>query len=274
MTEKSPEWLEFREKVITKLVERLKALGVDSAEKYIDASFWMFSCILQDLQEKVTTNKEYYSRFYPMLYQLQDVLRANHGCQQNIVVCSAAFNLRVTFEIYCNMRYIFRNPDPKKMTFMFDRYQEVEKFLHKEQFTETKVSEEEREKLDRDFPEWFMEKGKRRKCPLHHWTAIDRMNTKQLAKEVGLENEYYVFYGATSKFTHASQLTWNFFRTNGVITPIPDPKTTTMFTIASTAFAMKCLFEFCHHFGVTLPTEEYVAIHEHFLEAQKFVDSK
>lgn len=274
MNDRKPEWIQYREKVIEGLVKRLQSLGVNSAEKYIDACFWIFSSVLQDLGKKITKNQDYYGIFYPALYQLQDVVRANLGCQQNFVACSSAFNLRVAFEIYCNVRYILKSTEPSKLARMYDRYQEVEKFLHKEQFSELKVSDKERARLEQAFPEWFLENGKRRKSPIHHWTAIDRMNLGKVAREVGMGHEYSVFYGATSKFTHGSQLVWNFFRNNeGQVTPIPDPKVPTMFTITSTAFAIKTLVEFCEHFGVKFPAEDYAAVSPYLVEAQKFVDA-
>jgi len=212
-------------------------------------------------------------------------LRANLACQSHLLLATSALNLRTAFEIYANLLYIIRNPDPALMANRFLRFKEVEKYLYDKESGKPLLSAEEYRRIEEACNEWFVVKAGKARVKTH-WTAQEPMSLKKMTKELdewdeaaGVESKkrlkmhesYHQVYGMASKFTHGSSIIVNLYDQKSGIGCIPNPAHPTRLNLMGTTFIMKCLQEACLHFGVEFPEYDYaVAVMSFFTKAEEF----
>jgi hypothetical protein len=183
MEYEQPDWVKYWCNLAPKLEAAIESERVLEVEKYITAAFSLYSFCTEQLSEKITEHKEIAHAIYPMIIQVQDMLRTNIFCQQNLLFAPTQFNIRVAFEIRANLLYIYNHTDPKLMLDRLIEYSKYEKLSGRKQMPnfENPPPEEESAFVAKH-PYWEDQKNKGKLRLNAKWNGEDKSLFKICAK--------------------------------------------------------------------------------------------
>lgn len=264
-------WKEYWDEIAGKLDADIKGRRLPDAEKYIDYALGFYSYMTEDLIEKVTKNGDIVKHTFPLMVELQDILRAILFAQRHLLLATSALHLRTSFEIRCNLNYIFQHTDPKTIC------ERLSYFFRYEQIVGSRLSptlpyegEAVEKKFASEHPYWANKKsGLLRDSAC--WNGEDK-SLKDICIDLKWEPEYFQMFKLTSKFVHGSPIVRNLYLTKTGLGCIPDTKHPTMFSLLATNNITECLMEYCKFFGIDFPETDYRSIQSEMLKVQKVLE--
>lgn len=206
--DQQPEWVKYWHSVAPKLENYLSGQRIAEIEAFLTASFGYFSYITEDLSPKITQHKDLVRGTYPLVIQLQDILRANIHNQQFLLLSPSAFNLRASFEIRTNLRFIYQHQEPTKMIQRLNDFAMYEELIGKKNSPNIESPSTEVEAaFANQHPYWG--KGKELKDNAK-WNGEGK-SMKDLCKILEIMDEYHQIFSLTSKFVHGSPVVRNLY---------------------------------------------------------------
>lgn len=223
-------------------------------EEHLEEMFWLYSYVVEDFETKISRNKELCRSFFPMMVEIQDLMRGALVCQQNNLLASASLTLRTVFEIYVNAKFIFESSDPMKYLQRLIDFATCEELLGHKLSPALKSPPKE---VEADFakrhPYWATKDQKLKDSPI--WNGEGK-SLKTLCEDLKLGELYFRLYKPTSKFVHGSPVVRNLYRKGNAMGAIaPQPQTMRM-TLLTADLVHKFLKDSCAFFGVPLPAAE------------------
>lgn len=232
-----------------------KSLLTD-ALTYIDSSLAFYCYTTEDLNEKITLNKEVAKALIVPIVETQDILRGILALYKNLNLAPLAIMLRTSFEIYCTLKFIATRDNPALYADRFFRYQEIEQIKHLRAVPgfPNKLSQSIPEILDRN-PEW-KDPATGNLVKRAHWSATFS-SFEEIARECGEQANYDSVYRTNSKFTHASPLLKNMYHGADGLGAIPKPSLALSMALQATHYCIATLKVFCEMYGVLFDEDEY-----------------
>lgn len=277
MEYEQPDWVEYWNNLAPKLEASLESQRVLEVEKYLTAAFSLFSYLTEKLSDKVTAHEDIAHAVYPMVIQIQDMLRTNIHCQRHMLFAPAQFNIRVAFEIRANLLYIYNHKDPRLMLDRLIAYSDYEKLCARKQmsFLKSPSIEEEADFVSKH-PYWEDTKSRGNLKLLAKWNG-EKKNLYDICAELSSKDEYkniledfFSQYLVASTFIHGSPIVKEMYiiPKHGLY-PIVAVKRVTKATMIGTHIMMMLLEDFMKFFRVSYREVDFAYVHKFFLEAQK-----
>ncbi|WP_413294667.1 DUF5677 domain-containing protein [Bdellovibrio sp. HCB185ZH] len=259
-------WQEYWKTVGPALEKFIVGQHNEPASQYLLSSYAYYSFSLEGLPKKIQKHNELVENAYPLLMQLQDILRGNLIAQDQLLLTNAGLNLRVAFEIRVNLRFIYQHDTPAVILQRLSDFFDYEVLMGRKNSPYLEPPSEEEEKVFcRKFPFWA--KGDRL-ISNAVWNG-DGKTAKDICDLVGMSNEYQSIFKMTSKLVHGSPLIKNLYRNCAGLNSIGNLETVTMFAALSTHHAMESLHEFFDFFGVEYDPLPYALIQRHMLQIEE-----
>lgn len=268
-------WKTYWEETKLILEDYLKVNRVSAVEEYIESALSLYSFITEDIFKNVTKHKDLAKSVYPLVIQLNDIVRAALVNQKELLLSSSATNLRAGFEISCNLSYIFRHESPSLMLERLAAFTQCEEIIAQRTFPgfNPKPNDIEIEKaFAAKHPYWATSAGLLKESP--SWTGEKGVGIQQIISKAGKDKDYYHIYKATSKFTHGSPVVINAYRRRSLgISPLGKIELTSNFNINIAKIALDVLLECSQFFGVVFPTKSYTEVQIKILSIYKDIPS-
>jgi len=225
-------------------------------ENVLGEAFMLFSWVMEDFEAKTKTTqqKEMFKKLGIILIEMQDALRGLHAGQVDLSAVTVAALARIIFELRCNLRFIFTRKDPALYADRFNRFAGIEKLVHDDRKLagQRMLSPAERDRIQKDCPEWIKRKKSGEIRYDLNWTADPQFDSfKKIAEAAGLLTEWEIMYDVTSKFVHGSPLLVNGYRSpNGHVGPIGRPDHVKQTSAIGAKWAIDALMDAARFFGV------------------------
>lgn len=264
-------WIEYWTDVSGRLDAHIEKQRIHDAEKYITCALGFYSFITEDLEKKVTKNKELVKPTFPLMVELQDILRSILFAQRHLLLASSAFHLRTAFEIRCNLKYIFSHANPAQIC------ERLSDFFRYEQIVGSRLSPNlpyEGEAVERAFATQHPYWANRSTGLLRDneaWNGEGK-SLKAICDDLKWQDEYFQMFKITSKFVHGSPIIRNMYSKGISIGCIPDVRHPTMFSLLAANNITDCLMEYCDFFGIDFPELEYRTVQAEMLKVQKMLE--
>lgn len=260
MAQELPGWINYWNDIAPRLESHIESSRVLEAETFLTAVFSYYSFCTEDLSKKVQKHKADAKSVFPMIIQIQDMLRSNIFNQQHLLMASGAFNLRVAFEIRVNLLFIYEHEDPAKMLKRMLAFVQYEKLMgRKETPGHTPPSPEEEKAFVALHPYWENRKQPGTLKKGAKWNGEGKsmrgmcefLLEKDPEKFKTMVDDYYYVYSNTSIFIHGSPAARELYSHPLLgFNPIGSPRRVMMMTLRSTYFMLRLLEEFMIFFGV------------------------
>lgn len=267
MTKKHSNWESYWKDIQPRLNHFVTNERLADVEKYLSSSLGFFSFVTEDLETKVTKNQDLITVTFPLIVELQDILRGVFLSQSNLLVSTSAFQLRAAFEIRCNLKYIFLHADPKMVATRLSNYFRYEQIVGSRLSPNLKY---EGIAVERSFalehPYWAKPDGLLKDNTT--WNG-EGMDLKKICDEIGLSAEFFTNFKITSKFIHGSPIVKNLYTSEKGIHCIASSRNVAFFTLMCALHIGRCLKEYCNFFGIEFSEIEYLEIELMLLAAQK-----
>lgn len=192
-----PEWIDYWNKLSPRMEEHIESHRIDKAEEYIRKSFALFSYTTEEIATKVTIHPDLFSKIYVLIVELQDLLRSILINQQQQLLASSALNLRTSFEISCNLEFIYKHDDPEAMMRRMEDFFKCEKYVmaRLSNFIGSLPEAEEKDFADKH-PYWKNNAtGLLKDSPT--WNG-EGLGFKDIAIKIDRESEYFEIYKCRS----------------------------------------------------------------------------
>lgn len=263
--------MEYRSKVEKDIEVWLVKYRNKATESFIENVFWFYSHTLERAILKVRENKNAIHHLYSITLELQDILRSVLLSQVNLLLTQSALNLRVSFEITTNLKYILQYHEPLEMCKRLSSFAQCERiigmrltpFLHDK--NEGAYSEE----MEKVFAETHIY-WKNKKTGLlsdnPKWNG-EGLSLKQIAEQLNLNENYINMYRIPSMFIHGSPATLPIFETDTGYSILSNPAHTTRFNLMCTHLILTSIFEkngFCSFFGIEFDQNEFEKLVDEF----------
>lgn len=231
-------------------------------EQLITSTLFFFAYSTEDLTSKVTKNQNDLNKLNSYIIIAIDTLRGLLRCQEELSLASLSLLNRMTFEIHCNLQYMFSHQSPAQMIDRNFRFGDVEKYKHSQQIgAAVKLSREQEIQIKKNCPEWFDVSGKLIKA--HYcWNAEPTVgNFREITKVLKMEEQYVSLYSTNSKFVHGSSLTLNMYRDNKKKVHFNG---STIFcssiSIATCNYWLDTLENYTNYFGITINEDDFFVL--------------
>jgi len=280
-----PDFVKYWNELAPRLENGIEKERVPEAEKYITAAFSLYSFSTEGLSDKITKHKDIAHPVYPMIIQIQDMLRANIFCQQNLLFAPAQFNIRVAFEIRANLLHIYNHNDPKLMLDRFNEYTNYEKLSGRKQMANFESPTPEEEVVFVAKHPYWEDKNKKNRGTIGlnaKWNGEDKSLYNICAelsnkddKYKSLKDDFYSQYMVTSKFVHGSPVVKEFYTLPGYgLHSVVNARRVTQATMIGTHIMMMLIEDFMFFFGVSYREVDFAFVHKFFIDAQKALEKK
>ncbi len=269
-------WITYWDDTQTQLAKYISENGNEEAEEYLITCLGYYSFIFENLEEEITLNIGISQNLNPLLLCMHDILRGNLACQQHLLLTTTALNLRVSFELFCKLKYILTSDTPDVYADRFKRYSNIERLTDIDggNFSKVRMLDAERELILKNNPEWVDQNTLKLKQN-RFWTGEEKMSVAKLCDRIEMLSDYKTVYNMTSKFVHGSYLTINLYKQSHGIGVIPSTERVTYMTMMSTNYCMKALELYCNFFGVKKFNKNvYILIYDRYLKAIKPYEKK
>ncbi|MEW5739174.1 MAG: DUF5677 domain-containing protein [Myxococcota bacterium] len=246
---KHPDATSYRADVGPRLFKFIESKADSKVENTILHALAVFSFAVEHLAEDATRHQDVLKKTGVLLVLMQDALRGLLGAQRVLSPVTSACLARNILETYCNLRFIYRSDEPAKWADRFARFEAVEKVLHENHRPPGEpslLSTGERERILREAPEWFGNKGK----VVPHWTAdMDLKSLKTMAGRVGLADVHHRLYFIGSKFMHGSPLLANAYSGAGQLGALGNTDMCSQLSLLATGLAIRAIEETVEFYG-------------------------
>ena len=265
------DWRAFWKKASSDLDAHVNRTVDVHADRFLFESLGLLCFSIEEIDKKITKNREVYPRLDVPLVVTVDLCRASLNSYRCLSIASVALTLRAALEVHANLKFIVRSDDPTMYADRYCRFLRIETLMHRRRSKNlsTPSAQEEAQILDEN-PEWRdKETGKLVKRP--HWTGIDGYTFESVARKVGLSSDYDSMYVMTSKFSHGSSLLLNMYRKSGALTLVPCPEDCMRLSMMATNYCMDTFREYADFFGIPFPDGEYKEILRHLLPIAEII---
>jgi hypothetical protein len=180
--------------------------------------------------------------------------------------------LRVAIEIRCNFKFIMTRDDAPKYADRYSRFGGLITLVHdSEAPSGPQLSPEQREKIIAGSGEWISRKKDGSLRFDLNWTADPAFSSlKKIAAEVGLRNDYYTAYGATSQAVHGTARVGGLYREEGGgLHPIGVRIPCKRLAFLGANHCMRLLSNAAAFFGLPFGDMDYVAWRAMMLDASQ-----
>ncbi|WP_413560727.1 DUF5677 domain-containing protein [Bdellovibrio sp. HCB209] len=248
MTAQQPDWVNYWNNVAPRIEAYIDARSLPLVDSYLTQCYGYFCFVTENVESKVTKHKNLVRTVFPMLVQIQDMLRANILNQAHLLLTPAALNLRVAFEIKVTLKYIYSHSDPAMMLQRLANFIVFETLVGRISAPSLpNPSDEEIKEFEEKHPYWT------KKGSLDHlakWNGEGK-SIKKICDGLDMSSQYYQIYSLTSRFVHGSPVVRQFYSSGGSISPIPEKERVASFTLMASKEMIEVLEEFMIFFGVS-----------------------
>lgn len=262
-----PYWSGLKPRLSTHILSQLDNEILDYIDK--TTGFVTFQC--EDIDTKITKNKNFYKRIEVILAENLDLLRGVHVSYSHLAMAQLALTLRTIFELHVNLKYIVCGPDPDQLSDRYLRFFHVEKYVASMQSSNLpQLTQAEIDNIFVNSPEWIDSNTNDIKKPYRnlHWSGILGCNLRDLCKktEVDLDEYYETLYKTNSKFTHASPILLNMYSRGNSFGPLPLHIHVARFAILASYFSLETMKLYSDFFGLPYISSEYDELQQMFLD--------
>src|SRR5690349_20935193 len=104
-----PPWVAYAKKVESHLAQMVTESRNPDVEAWMKQAFWLFSFAIEENLNVVTRDREGARLLFPMMIQMQDLLRGAMGSLRDNTLLPAVSLQRSSMEIGANLFYILQN---------------------------------------------------------------------------------------------------------------------------------------------------------------------
>ena len=240
-------------------------------EQLITSTLFFFAFSTENLSTETRKNKSDLYKLSSYVIIGIDTLRGLLRSQEELSLATLSLLNRMTFEIHCNLLYMFNHQSPSQMIDRNFRFGEVEKYKHSQQRDATvKLSEEQKNQIKKACPEWFDTNGTLRRDN-YCWNAEPTVgNFREITKVLKMEEQYVSLYSTNSKFVHGSSLTLNMYKDNKQrIHFNGNPVFCSSISIATCNYWLDTLESFTNYFGIQINEDDFIILKISILSLMK-----
>jgi len=250
---------EYWNEATSHLNKRLTDTRDRETEAFLERVIAFYSFVTQDLDHKVTRNRELGGYLMSFLPAGMDLLRGAHAAQKFLSLVSVASAARIAFEMRVTFKFIVDSLAPAVYAKRFFEFQGVER-LKAHYRGRISLDPQEIADLTARCADWIDPKtGKLKKDAKWHATA---RTLRDLAEATGTVDQYKTLYPLNSSFVHSSSLVQKLYVVGDKLRLLAESHHISQQALLVAASCLVFVTEYAQFFGIPLPAESAALIED------------